>query len=129
MSWGTDGSCSVSEGKRILRTAFQHLERELPEWAARMVRSLRHPDARWVRIPVGVLFLLGGVFSILPVLGIWMLPLGLLLLAYDVPFMRKPVARFTIWTTQKWAAFRGGATTGSPAEEVKHSRRSDGGPL
>jgi hypothetical protein len=96
----------VSEGKRILRTAFQHLERELPEWAARMVRSLRHPDARWVRIPLGALFIVGGVFSILPVLGIWMLPLGLLLIAYDVPLLREPVARFTIWGMRKWVSLR-----------------------
>ena len=119
----------MAEGKRELREAFKHLEEQVPERLGRILRSLRHPDARWVRIPVGVLFLFGGVFSILPVLGIWMLPLGLLLLAYDVPFLRKPVARFTIWATQKWAAFRGGATTGSAAEEVKHSRRSDGGSL
>src|SRR3712207_8827615 len=51
----------VPQGKRILRTAFQHLERELPEPAARAVRSLRHPDARWIRLPVGVLFIVGGI--------------------------------------------------------------------
>src|SRR5215208_8359086 len=96
----------MPEGKRILRTAFKHLERELPEPAARAVRSLRHPDARWIRIPVGALCVVGGVFSFLPVLGIWMLPLGLLLIAYDVPFLRKPVGYFTIWGAEKWVAFR-----------------------
>jgi hypothetical protein len=49
---------------------------------------------------------LGGVFSILPGLGIWMLPLGLLLIASDVPSLRKPVGRFTIWAADKWAALR-----------------------
>ena len=96
----------MAEGKRILRTAFQNLERELPERAAQAVRSLRHPDARWIRIPVGLLCIVGGVFSFLPVLGIWMLPLGLLLIAYDVPILRKPVGRFTIWATRHWASFR-----------------------
>ncbi|MFL5202902.1 MAG: hypothetical protein ACJ8B9_12530, partial [Microvirga sp.] len=61
----------------------------------------------WIRIPIGGLLVLGGVFSILPFLGIWMLPLGLLLIAHDVPFLRDPVARFTIWATRKWAALRG----------------------
>lgn len=96
----------MTEGKRILRRAFQSLERELPERAAQAVRSLRHPDARWVRIPIGILSVIGGIFSFLPVLGIWMLPLGLLLIAYDVPVLRKPVGRFTIWSTQKWVSFR-----------------------
>ena len=96
----------MAEGKRELREAFKHLEQQVPDRFARTLRSLRHPDARWLRIPLGLLLVAGGVLSILPVLGIWMLPLGLLLLAYDVPFLRKPVARFTIWATQKWAAFR-----------------------
>jgi hypothetical protein len=97
---------SVSEGKRILRQAFKDLERELPERLARVVRRLRHPDARWIRIPVGLLAVVGGIFSFLPVLGIWMLPLGLLLLAYDIPFLRKPVGRFTIWAAWRWARLR-----------------------
>ena len=95
-----------ASGKRLLRTAFQHLERELPERAARAVRGLRHPDARWIRIPIGALCVLGGVFSFLPVLGIWMLPLGLLLIAYDVPVLREPVARFTIWGMRQWVSLR-----------------------
>jgi hypothetical protein len=93
-------------GKAILRRAFRHLEHEVPGRVARILRSLRHPDARWVRMPVGALLTLGGIFSILPFLGIWMLPLGLLLIAYDVPILREPVGRFTIWGIRKWAAVR-----------------------
>ena len=73
------------EGKRVLRQAFKDLERELPQRVARGMRGLRHPKARYIRIPVAVLSIVGGVFSFLPVLGLWMLPLGLLLLAHDVP--------------------------------------------
>jgi hypothetical protein len=96
----------LAEAKRVLRDAFKRLEQELPERVARILRKLRHPDARWVRIPVGLLCVVGGVFSFLPVLGLWMLPLGLLLIAYDGPFLRKPVGYFTIWGTEKWAGFR-----------------------
>ncbi len=85
---------------------FERWQQRLPNTLSRMIRWLRTPSARWVRIPAGVLLTLGGVFSILPVLGIWMLPLGLLLIAYDVPFLREPVGRFTIWGAQRWAAFR-----------------------
>ena len=49
-----------------------------------------------LRIPVGVLLIAGGVFSFLPGLGIWMLPLGMLLLAVDVPALRRPVSGLTI---------------------------------
>jgi hypothetical protein len=37
----------------------------------------------------------------LPVLGVWMLPLGLALLAYDVPPMRPPLARVLRFTNKK----------------------------
>jgi hypothetical protein len=40
---------------------------------------------RWARIPIGVLFMVGGVLGFLPVLGLWMLPLGLAVLAIDIP--------------------------------------------
>ena len=96
----------MPEGKKVLRDAFKSLEQEVPERVAHIIRNLRHPDARWVRNPIGLLCIVAGLFSFLPVLGIWMLPLGLLLMAYDVPFLRKPVGYFTIWSTEKWAAFR-----------------------
>jgi hypothetical protein len=89
----------MTNGKAILRRAFKHLEREVPARAASTIRNLRHPHAHWMRIPAGVLLVPGGIFSILPFLGIWMLPLGLLLIAYDVQLVRKPVGQFTIWST------------------------------
>jgi len=96
----------AQSSKAVLRRAFKHLEQEVPESVGRQIRNLRHPHARWIRIPVGLLLIIGGVFSILPLLGIWMLPLGLLLIAYDVPLLRRPVGRFTIWVTRRWAGFR-----------------------
>ncbi|WP_134498115.1 hypothetical protein [Microvirga pakistanensis] len=91
--------------KAKLREAFLHLEKEVPEGVARQVRNLRHPNARWVRLPLGVLFVLGGLLApVVPILGVWMIPLGLLLLAYDIPFLRRPIANFTIWSTKKWVA-------------------------
>jgi hypothetical protein len=96
----------ASSGRAVLRQAFRHLEHEVPGKVARILRNLRHPEAKWIRLPVGVLFVFGGIFSILPVLGLWMLPLGLLLMAYDIPFLRKPVGHFTIWAIHKWAALK-----------------------
>jgi hypothetical protein len=53
-----------------------------------------------------MLLVLGGFLWFLPVLGIGLLPLGLLLLAEDVPFLRKPVARAVTWAVRKWKAFK-----------------------
>jgi Inorganic pyrophosphatase len=46
---------------------------------------LREPKWRSLRIPAGVLFVFGGIVGFLPLVGFWMLPLGLALLAPDVP--------------------------------------------
>jgi hypothetical protein len=40
----------------------------------------------------------------LPILGLWMLPLGLLLLAVDMPSLRPPLARALRWIERKWPA-------------------------
>ena len=37
----------------------------------------------------------------LPVLGIWMLPLGFLVLAVDIPLLRKPVGDWLV-RGQRW---------------------------
>jgi hypothetical protein len=54
-----------------------------------------------VRVPLAVLLILGGIFSFLPVLGLWMLPLGLLVLAIDVPVLKRPVGN-AIVRLQRW---------------------------
>jgi hypothetical protein len=52
---------------------------------------LREPG-RWpIRVVAAVLFILGGIFSILPILGLWMLPVGLALLSQDLPFLKPPL--------------------------------------
>lgn len=73
------------------------LIRRLPIRLQTVVRWLRQPSARWVRIPAGLLLILGSVFSILPILGLWMLPLGLVLLAEDVKQLRRGIGRFLAW--------------------------------
>lgn len=55
----------------------------------------------WARWPLGLLFVAGGFLWFLPILGLWMLPLGLLLLGQDIP----PLHRATLWllgTVQSW---------------------------
>jgi len=49
------------------------------------LEKLRHPRRRWLRLPIGVALVLGGLVGFLPVVGYWMIPLGLSLLAVDFP--------------------------------------------
>jgi len=41
-----------------------------------------------IRSLIGVLFMVGGVFGFLPILGFWMLPLGIAFVALDIPSTR-----------------------------------------
>jgi hypothetical protein len=67
------------------------VERRLPDWSGRMLRWLRLPSSRRARILVSALLVLGSLFSFLPVLGLWMLPLGLIIIAQDLPFLKAPL--------------------------------------
>ena len=69
----------------------------------RLVPPLRGPMSTlqkdsWfpVRFPVALVLIAGGLFSFLPVLGLWMLPLGFLLLAVDLPVLRGPISVLVI---------------------------------
>ncbi len=55
-----------------------------------------HPNHR-VRKTIGVLLVIGGSLGFLPVLGYWMLPLGLALLAVDSPVARRLYRRLQVW--------------------------------
>jgi hypothetical protein len=93
----------VSEQSKMeLDRHFAWFEARLPAGPARFVRWLRKPSSRYVRIPLAILLIVGGIFSFLPVLGLWMLPLGLLLFAQDVPILQKPLARMLGWIERKW---------------------------
>src|SRR5882724_2689909 len=81
---------------------FGWFEGKLPPRPARFVGWLRKPSSRYARIPLAILLIVGGIFSFLPVLGLWMLPLGLLLFAQDVPMLQKPLAQLLGWVERKW---------------------------
>lgn len=49
------------------------------------------------RIIIGVALVIGGLFGWLPVLGFWMLPLGIILLSVDFHFVRRYRRRFDVW--------------------------------
>ncbi len=49
-----------------------------------------------VRSIVGVVFMIGGVFGFLPILGFWMLPLGAAFIALDFPFSRHKIENWIV---------------------------------
>src|ERR1700682_4897669 len=81
---------------------FAWFEESPPPRPARLFGWRRKPSSRLARIPLAILLIAGGIFSFLPLLGLWMLPLGLLLFAQDVPILRNPRARMLGWVERKW---------------------------
>lgn len=57
------------------------------------LRGLTAPGRMWLRWPVAILLMAGGLVGFLPVVGFWMFPLGVVLIAIDIPGIRPFVAR------------------------------------
>jgi hypothetical protein len=79
----------------------------LPRPVRSAVAWLRHPARRWPRLTAAALLVVGGVLAILPVFGLWMLPLGLALAGEDLPWMKPPLERAARRTERVWARLRG----------------------
>ncbi len=64
--------------------------------------SMPVPHSPVLRIALGIALVIGGMFGFLPILGFWMIPLGLLVLSHDFP----PVRRFRRRMEVRWAKWR-----------------------
>jgi hypothetical protein len=93
-------------GKELLDQAFDQLEQQTPDRVTKAIRWLRTPESRWQRLALGMLLILGSFFWFLPVVGIEWLPIGLMLIAQDVPILRRPAARLMLWLENRWMALR-----------------------
>jgi hypothetical protein len=89
------------------------------KFAGRRIYLPGHPV---IRISLGCILLLGGFLGFLPVLGFWMLPLGLLILAVDIPMARRirrrievRFGRWLIGKSPKWARRFGFSTKAGAA--------------
>ena len=60
----------AEENRSEINRAYEDIEREVPARMARAIKWLRDPEARWIRIPIGVLFIIAGFLWFLPVVGI-----------------------------------------------------------
>ena len=70
-------------------------------------RAVPMPRTKAGRVALGTALLAGGVFGFLPVLGFWMIPLGLLVLSRDVPQARRWNRRLRVWWARRQRARAG----------------------
>jgi hypothetical protein len=82
---------------------MERFQNHIPTWVGHNLNRLRGDRAKWLRVPTGVALIGGGVlgFLPLPVVAVWMLPVGLALLAHDIPTMRRPMARLLHFTNRR----------------------------
>lgn len=59
-------------------------------------RTYTLPRSRIARIAIGVALILCGFVGFLPVLGFWMIPLGLLVLSIDLPWVRRMRREYSV---------------------------------
>jgi hypothetical protein len=69
--------------------------------------SITLPQHRLTRIGLGLVLILGGLLWFLPILGLWMLPLGLMVLSVDFPTVRRFRRRWTVRLGAWCKAWRG----------------------
>ena len=59
-------------------------------------RTITLPASRLARIGIGIALVLCGIVGFLPVLGFWMIPLGLIVLSIDLPWVRRMRRELTV---------------------------------
>ncbi|WP_421695207.1 hypothetical protein [Aestuariivirga sp.] len=81
-------------------------------------RQLPVPAHPALRVGLGVAMVAGGAIGFLPVLGYWMVPVGLAILAIDFPPVRRFQRRTTVglgnWLHRRWPGIAGRFGYGPP---------------
>jgi len=70
--------------------------------------EVKLPRSRIARMIIGAALVLGGIVGFLPVLGFWMIPLGLIVLSIDLPIVRRwrraAAVRLGRWMKRRYPA-------------------------
>jgi hypothetical protein len=82
------------------------------QWKPLLIYAMRRANVVAVRkMPpltrtiAGIPFIIGGFFGFLPILGFWMVPVGMILIATDIPPLRRPMQRWLSRQTNKLSDF------------------------
>ena len=94
--------------KHKLNARRKRFEREFNRVAelAPWIDRLRQPGWLLVRLLLALVLIAGGFLAILPVFGLWMIPLGMLLLAIDIPMLQGPLASLIVRGRWFWHGMR-----------------------
>ncbi len=63
----------------------------------RSYHKLKNHPSKGLRTGAGVLLIFGGLLGFLPVLGFWMVPLGVMLLSVDFHIARRLRRKVEVW--------------------------------
>ncbi|QHC36331.1 hypothetical protein [Komagataeibacter xylinus] len=108
---------SPDHAEHLRRDRLERLIRRLPARGEQAMRWLLEPGRVVLRGIMGSLLIVGGVLGFLPVLGLWMLPLGIILLAEDVPLLRRLSARMLEWIERRHPTWL--APASPPEQNIK----------
>lgn len=103
---------------------MNRFQNHVPTWVGHNLNRLRGKRATWVRVLAGVALIVAWGFFPLPLVAFWMLPVGLVLLAHDIPTVRAPIARLLRFTNGKIEKRKSRAMSALPlkAEIAEHDR-------
>ena len=82
------------------RHAYVEQLTESSTMAAKIRFANRHfhlPQSKPIRIGLGILLVAFGLVGFLPIVGFWMIPLGLLVLSVDIPIVRRWRRQLAVW--------------------------------
>jgi hypothetical protein len=86
--------------------------------AAKIRFANRHfhlPHSKPIRIGLGILLVAFGLVGFLPIVGFWMIPLGLLVLSVDIPIVRRWRRQLAVWWHRDRKENGEGASNGTAA--------------
>lgn len=72
-------------------------------------RAIPLPQSRGSRVAIGVALCIFGLLGFLPVLGFWMIPLGILVLSYEFALVRRFRRRAVVWWERRQRRSNGGS--------------------
>jgi len=101
LAFGGQNGAYRSRRFEILQTENLPLTDKNRNHSRRWFSRDRLPRSRTVRVALGTALMIMGIFGWLPILGFWMIPLGLLVLSVDFHQARRFRRRLEVWSGRR----------------------------